>query len=80
MQGDPLGYVFVVRSFSAPSERNKNALLSTDSNTTRVEGVALTLLDTQAGSPVLYLALLGPLALLLFTTVALFATRRKPVA
>lgn len=78
VQGDPQSYVFVVRSFSAPGARNKSALLSTESNTTRVEGVALTLLATEAGSPALYLALLGPLVLLLITAVAAFAARRRP--
>lgn len=76
VSGDPAGYVFVVRTFTSPGEQNKNALLSVDSNTAVVNGVAITLLDSAALPPGLSLVLLGPLALLLLTAAAIALSRR----
>lgn len=77
VSGDPQAYVFVVRTFSGPTQRNKSTLLSSESNTARVEGVGIMLLSADAGSPALYLALLGPLALLVASILAYFLAGRR---
>lgn len=70
--GDPQSYVFVVRAFTTAADGvNKSTLISVDSSTVTVDGVAITLLGAEAAAPQLYLALLGPLALLLLSLVAI---------
>jgi hypothetical protein len=76
VEGDPQSYVFVVRAFTTAAEGvNKSTLTSLESNTAVVDGVAITLLDAGAAPPQLYLALLGPLALLLLSFLAIRRAR-----
>jgi hypothetical protein len=76
VEGDPQSYVFVVRAFTTAAEgMNKSTLVSLESNTAVVGGVAITLLDVAAAPPQLYLALLGPLALLLLSLLAIKRVR-----
>ena len=77
---DPTGLVFVVRSFTTAEQgKNQSTLMSAESNTAVTDSVAISLLEAGAAAPRLYLALAGPLLLLLVTAAAVWAAGRRGV-
>jgi hypothetical protein len=76
--GDPTKFAYFVRTSTPAHAGNQNDLLSVGSEEAFIDTNAISIVELEAGTPLLYLPALAPLLLLVLTGAAIIGVNRKP--